>query len=300
MPERDRRGSPVDVCPMRHQPSGVSIGVRRSHGRAHVLVSLMSVSVLTVALGSSGPAGAASLPEDVPTALVGPVIGGTITWTTVTQTRRDESNENGAGSLFTSTMTDTATIRVKLRRDGQSKMRFEVADAGSTFTSQRKGLDTILLRSYSGETNCSSTITTDTGASGAFLPADSDAFAPTLVAVVVPGYSPPTLGRKTKAISIFPVIKNSGTITETAVGSGTYPCESTTATVPLEDDATWTGGSYETCFPAGVNARALHGQGGLIGVWRQATKSFVFDCSQIVEIIDGTVTMTIKGTLRYG
>jgi hypothetical protein len=271
----------------------------RNGGRTLGL-GVLAAAVVVSALAVPPPASAQRAAAAPLVTFIGPPIAGTITWTKVTEKRYDASNEYGVGDLITSTTTDTGTLRVVFRRNGKFKKGFVIENAGSTHESRVSGDEVGLSRTYDGAVRCTSTTTLAASSRGSFLPADGDAIAPTITGFVVPSADPPALGRRTKVIALMPMIMNAGTTTSTYSPSDPTHCPPDSVGQPVEMQALW-GDTVPQCLPVGVSPRSVYGiNGALFGAWRNASKTFVFDCIQEYPVDYGTVRLTIKGSLRYG
>ena len=270
-------------------------GTRRTLHRSLTVVSVAAI------LAIPATAAAALTPAALPGANIGPVIGGTVTWTTVTTVNKDESDEFGSGDLITSTSTDTATMKIKLRRDGQYDRTFNVQDVGSTYDASLTTTGKTLERNIDAVVECTITKNATAAASGRFPARPTSTTPPALFAHVVPGINPPALGPKTKGIVLTPIIRITGTETTAYVGSGLSPCADATDVDPLVTNALVSDSAERICYPKGTSAAKIPANGAeLVGVWKQATKRFVFDCSQTWTTPDATITTTIRGSLRYG
>lgn len=274
--------------------------IHSTHSARRIVVrSLVTTCLVIGALGAPLVAVPASASVDTTLAPARKAtIRGTITWTTITRVSTDDSGEYGPGDIYTSTTTDQGTVVVKLKRVPKYTQTFQVDGAGSKFTYDLSIDSQTIERNASG-TNCTVTRTAKASSTGTF-PKLANTTPPFLAARVVPGVNPPTIGRKTKGVVLMPVIPYESTATTTYVGSGLSPCVNATDVDPLTGNGLPSNSSKEVCYPSGSNAATMMAAAGeLVGVWRQAKHRFVFDCSHTWTTIDGSVTTTVKGSLRY-
>lgn len=260
----------------------------------------MAVASLAMSMPAPSAAGASGVAH-TPARLVGPPISGTITWTSTTERSSDLSDEYGFGDTLRSTVTASATMRLELRRDGRFVGRFTVVDTMSQYESDYSERSVTQARLTSGEVQCSATATVQAGAAGRFAkPGDANDTRPAVLsASVVPG-DVARIGPRTKGIIVQPVFMNRGSTTSSYAGMDPgcpdgrqVTSDFETVTIPAVTDE-------GVCYPQGRTAR-LRGatSGSLVGVWRPARRSFVFDCTNVTVSDGETVTLTVTGSLQY-
>lgn len=227
------------------------------------------------------------------TAKGGNSLRGTISWTSTKTTDTDTPG----GDKFTQKETRTVTLKVKMtKRAGAAGWQPE--DNGSSYTGRYTLTSTRLERDSSGAVNCTTTHAA-TGSAGGALPKKSrSTSAPSLFGTVLPSTS--TLGARTKAIELSPILRFKGQDTVNTTGSGLSPCQSGQDVDPIEGSLAATDDARQICYPAGTSKRTTTPRAGtLIGAWKSKSRAFVLTCSDtFTGGDDEKVTVRVSGTLK--
>ena len=218
---------------------------------------------------------------------------GTISWTSTKTTDTDTPG----GDAFTQKETRTVTLKVKMtKRAGAAGWQPE--DNGSSYTGRYTLTSTRLERDSSGVVSCTTTHAGTGSASGALPKKPRSTSAPSLFGTVLPSTS--SLGARTKAIELSPILRFKGQDTVTTTGSGLSPCQSGQDVDPIDGPLAPSDDARQVCYPTGTSKRTTTPRAGtLIGAWKAKRRAFVFTCSGTFAGGDGEKTaVRVSGTLK--
>jgi hypothetical protein len=248
--------------------------------RVSIVSCIVAAALFAGATAASAPAAATKLQ-------------GTITWTTTATTNSDTPG----GDAFTSRATRTVTLKVRMtKRPGA--FGWQPEDNGSSYTGRYTLSSTRLERDSAGATTCTTTHAA-TGSGGGALPRKPrSTTAPALFGSILP--STASLGSRTKAIVLQPILRYKGQDSVTNTGSGISPCPGGQDLDPIDGSLGPTDSAAQICYPAGTSKRTTTPQAGsLVGAWKKTTRSFSFACSGSWKEPDaGTVTTRVTGSLK--
>jgi hypothetical protein len=228
-----------------------------------------------------------------PATAVSPSLQGTVTWTTTTVYNKDVPG----GDVTTGTETRTVTMKVKMtRRAGAAS--WQVEDNGSTYDGTYTLATTRLERDSGGTVDCTVTHAATAKAGGPLPKKPTSTTAPALFSDIRPGTS--SLGSKTKAIVLTPILRYAGQDTTTYTGSGLSPCQGGQDVDPIDGSLSPSNDSRHVCFPKGTSAaNAQATANDVVGAWNNKKKAFVFTCTTTYDDGNGaTVTTKVAGTLK--
>lgn len=223
----------------------------------------------------------------------GTSLRGTISWTTTKTTETDTPG----GDAFTERETRAVTIKVRMtKRAGAAGWQPE--DNGSSYTGRYTLTSTRLERDGGGEVTCTTTHAATGSAGGALPRKPRSTTAPSLFGTVLP--STASLGARTKAIELTPVLRFKGQDTVTATGSGLSPCQSGQDVEPVDGPLAPADDARQVCYPSGTSKRTTTPRAGaLLGAWKARSRTFVFTCSGTFAGGDGEkVAVRVSGTLK--
>jgi hypothetical protein len=248
---------------------------------------LAAASVLTVA----GLAVTALAPASA--AKAGTTLQGTVSWTTTVSTSTDVPG----GDATTGTEVRKVTMKVKMtRRAGAAS--WQVEDNGSSYTGSYALNSQRLERDGGGTLDCTVTHAAAATAGGALPRKPKSTTPPALFSSIVPGTS--SLGGRTKAIILTPILRFSGTDTTTYVGAGISPCQGGQDVDPIDGSLSPSNDARQICYPKGTSSKtATPTANDVVGAWSPSKKAFVFDCTKTWDAGNGqTVTTAISGALK--
>ncbi len=246
-------------------------------GHARRLVAIGAAAAITTTVMLASPAeGAGS----------GTTLAGTISWTTTITTAKDEPG----GDALNGTETRQVTMKVRMtKRPGA--YGFQVEDNGSSYTGAYTLSQTRLERDIDGTVDCTVTHDATGSASGPLPKKPKSTTAPAMFAQIAPSTS--SLGARTKAIVLTPILRYAGTDTITYTGSGLSPCQSGQDVDPIDGSLAPNDNSQQICYPAGTSARVAGASAGeIVGAWKAKKHAFVFTCSQSWTDVNGRTTTT--------
>jgi hypothetical protein len=223
----------------------------------------------------------------VPAAQAAPSsLKGTVTWTTTVTLNDDQRDEFGFGDLRTGTTTWSVAMKIKLAKANGTSM----ADVGSSYTGTFTDNRVTQERSNDGTVNCTIT-SAGTGSAGGKLPKRPTSTTPPALFSTLHG---------SRAITLTPLLRYTGTQTTTYAGVGLSPCQSGAFTDPIDGSLAPTYSSDWICYPAGSSKRLVGASAGaVVGAWSAKKKGYVFNCSKSWNAGDGqTITTSIKGLLK--
>lgn len=223
----------------------------------------------------------------------GTKLQGTISWTTNATTKTDTPG----GDAFTAKETRTVTLKVKMtKRAGAAGWQPE--DNGSSYTGRYTLSSTRLERDSTGATTCTTTHEATGSGSGNLPKKPRSTTAPSLFGTVFP--STASLGARTKAIVLQPILRYKGQDTVKNEGSGLSPCQSGQDVDPIDGSLAPTDSSEQICYPAGTSKRtATPTAGSVVGAWKKATRAFSFTCSDSWKEPEGkTIATRVTGSLK--
>lgn len=223
----------------------------------------------------------------------GTKLQGTISWTTTATTKTDTPG----GDSFTAKETRTVTLKVKMtKRAGAAGWQPE--DNGSSYTGRYTLTSTRLERDSTGATTCTTTHEATGSGSGSLPKKPRSTTAPSLFGTVLP--STASLGARTKAITLQPILRYKGQDTVKYEGSGLSPCQSGQDVDPIDGSLAPTDSAEQICYPAGTSKRtATPTAGSIVGAWKKATRAFSFTCSDSWKEPEGkTVAAQVAGSLK--
>ncbi len=228
-----------------------------------------------------------------PATAASPSLQGTVTWTTTSVYNKDVPG----GDLTTGTETRTVTMKLKMtRRSGAAY--WQVEDNGSSYDGTYTLATTRLERNSGGGVDCTVTHAVTAPAGGALPKKPTSTKAPALFSDIRPGTS--SLGSKTKAIVLTPILRYSGQDTTTYTGSGISPCQDGQDVDPIEGSLSPSDDARRICYPKGTSAASARANANdVVGAWNNKKKAFVFDCTTTYDDGNGaTVTTTLSGSLK--
>jgi len=256
------------------------------------MTTLMHVRRLA-AVGGAATVTTLMLVSPTQAAGAGTALVGTVSWTNTITTVQDQPG----GDALTSTETRQVTMRMRMtKRPGA--YGFQVEDNGSSYTGAYSLAETRLQRDIDGTVDCTVTHDATGSASGPLPKKPKSTTAPAMFAQISPSTS--SLGARTKAIVLTPILRYAGTDTVTYAGSGLSPCQSGQDVDPIEGSLAPSDNSLQICFPAGAGARVASASANdVVGAWKAKKRAFVFKCSKTWKDANGrTMTTTVSGTLK--
>ncbi|MFA9271262.1 MAG: hypothetical protein ACEQSX_10975 [Baekduiaceae bacterium] len=223
----------------------------------------------------------------------GTKLQGTISWTTTATTKTDTPG----GDAFTAKETRTVTLKVKMtKRAGAAGWQPE--DNGSSYTGRYTLSSTRLERDSTGAITCTTTNESTGSGSGALPKKPRSTTPPALFGDVLP--STASLGARTKAIVLQPLLRYKGQATVKYEGSGLSPCQSGQDVDPIDGSLAPTDSSEQICYPSGTSKRTTTPRAGTVmGAWKKSARAFSFTCSDTWKEPEGkTVTTRVTGSLK--
>jgi hypothetical protein len=176
---------------------------------------------------------------------------------------------------------------------------WQVEDNGSSYAATYTLASERKERDFFGGVDCTVTHAVSASAGGPLPKRPTSTTAPAMFSEISPGTS--ALNAKTKVIGLKPILRWEGTDTVTYTGAGNSPCANAQDVDPVDGSLAATSSANMICFPKGAKASQLAGgtAGTLVGKWNNATKTFVFDCTQSWPDGEGrTLTLVVKGALK--
>ncbi len=238
-----------------------------------------------------------AMPLAVGTAASAPAAGtklqGTISWTTTATTNTDTPG----GDAVSSKEVRTVTMKVRMtRRAGAAGWQPE--DNGSSYTGRYTLSSTRTERDGTGATVCTTTHEATGSGSGALPRKPRSTTAPALFGSIVPATA--TLGPRTRALVLRPILRYKGEDKVTYTGSGLSPCQGGTDVDPIDGSLGPTDSSDRLCYPAGTNKRTTIPQATtLLGAWKQRSRAFSFTCSASWKETEGkALSVRVTGSLK--
>jgi hypothetical protein len=228
-----------------------------------------------------------------PASAAGTRLQGTISWTTTATT----STDTPGGDAFTSKETRTVTLKVRMtKRPGAAGWQPE--DNGGSYTGRYTLSSTRHERDSTGATICTTTHEATGSGSGALPKKPRSTTAPALFGTVLP--STASLGPRTKALVLRPILRYKGQDTVTYTGSGLSPCQGDQDVDPVDGSLGPTDSADRLCYPPGTSRRTTTPQAGtLLGAWKATTRAFSFTCSDSWSEPEGkTLAVRVTGSLK--
>lgn len=218
---------------------------------------------------------------------------GTISWTTTAKT----STDTPGGDAVTLAETRTVTLKVRMTKRAGA-FGWQPEDNGSSYTGRYTLRSTRLERDSTGATICTTTHEATGSGSGALPKRPRSTTAPALFGTVLP--STTSLGPRTKALVLRPILRYKGQDTVTYTGSGLSPCQSGRDVDPIDGSLGPTDSANRICHPSGTSKRTATPQAGmLLGVWKAKTRAFSFTCSDSWNEPEGKkLAVRVTGSLK--
>jgi hypothetical protein len=234
----------------------------------------------------------AAFPSSSATA-AGTKLQGKVTWTTTATTATDTPG----GDAVNSRETRTVTLRVKMtKRAGAAG--WQPQDNGSKYTGAYRLSSMRVERDSDAQPTCTTTHEAVGNAGGPLPRRPRSTTAPALFGDVVP--STASLGARTKALILRPILRYKGKDSTGSTGAGQNPCQDGQDVDVIEGSLAPTDSANRVCYPAGTSKRTTPPQAGtLIGAWKAKTRRFSFACSDSWREPEGvTIEMKVTGSLR--
>jgi len=234
----------------------------------------------------------AAFPSTSATA-AGTKLQGKVTWTTTATTATDTPG----GDVLSSKETRTVTLRVKMtKRAGAAG--WQPQDNGSKYTGRYSLSSTRLERDADAQPTCTTTHEARGDGGGALPRKPRSTTAPVLFGDVVPSRA--SLGARTKALILRPILRYKGKDSTGSTGSGPNPCQDGQDVDPIEGSLAPNDSANRICYPAGTSKRTTTPQAGmLIGAWKAKTRRFSFACSDSWTEPEGVkLDIQVTGSLR--